>query len=121
MSKMIKCPFTKIASILLAIVMIIGTIPTFCAINIELVATTQIENLPVIDKTDATSDETDFIAGDVNRDSKFDIRDATLVQKYLAKLSTLDEEQMIIADINTDNAVVIKDATVIQKKIAKLI
>ena len=118
---MIKCPFVKIASVLIVLIMIFATIPTFSAAYIELVATTQIENLPVIDKTDATSDETDFIAGDVNRDSKFDIRDATLVQKYLAKLSTLDEEQMIIADINTDHTVVIKDATTIQKKIAKLI
>lgn len=71
--------------------------------------------------TESTPDEDDLLLGDVNRDGKINIRDATLIQKHLAKLASLDEKQMIIADINLDNKVNIKDATTIQKKIANLI
>ncbi len=68
-----------------------------------------------------TPDEEELLLGDVNRDGKLNIRDATLIQKHLAKLASLDDEQMIIADITLDKKVNIKDATTIQKKIANLI
>ena len=62
-----------------------------------------------------------FELGDVNRDSKLNIRDATLIQKALAKLESLDDEQLTLADYLTDGKVNIKDATQIQKKIANII
>lgn len=71
--------------------------------------------------TETTPDEDDYLLGDVDRDGKLSIRDATLIQKYLAKLVELDKEQIIIADITLDKKVNIKDVTTIQKKIAKLI
>ena len=71
--------------------------------------------------SDSTSDESKYLLGDVNRDGKLNIRDATLIQKYLAKISTLDEEQIALADYNKDCKVSVQDATRIQKKLANLI
>ena len=59
--------------------------------------------------------------GDVNRDGKLNIRDATLIQKVLAKLEQFDNEQLILADYFADGKVNIKDVTQIQKKLANLI
>lgn len=61
------------------------------------------------------------IIGDVNGDRKLNIRDATLIQKYLAKLTVYSGEQVYLADFNGDKVVNIKDATTIQKKLANLI
>lgn len=86
----------------------------------DIEGTTSSEDEP--SDTDATTpDEQNYLLGDVNRDGKLNIRDATLIQKYLAKIAALDDEQMIIADITLDKKVNIKDATYIQKKIANII
>ncbi|MBQ5399213.1 MAG: type I pullulanase [Ruminococcus sp.] len=58
--------------------------------------------------------------GDVNRDKKLNIKDATEIQKKLALLTEFDAEQMALADFNKDGAVSIKDATAIQMRLAKL-
>lgn len=71
--------------------------------------------------SDSTPDQSEFLLGDVNRDGKLNIRDATLIQKYIAKISELDDEQIMLADFNQDGKVNVKDATRIQKKIANLI
>lgn len=62
-----------------------------------------------------------FELGDVNRDGKLNIRDATIIQKHLAKMVTLDEGALALADFYLNGKVNIKDATTIQKKIAGLI
>ena len=62
-----------------------------------------------------------FAKGDVNRDGKLNIKDATAIQKYIAKMIEFDEEQEILADYNKDEKINVKDATTIQKKIANLI
>lgn len=59
--------------------------------------------------------------GDVNMDKDINIKDATLVQKYIANLETLSDEQMILADADLDLDVNIKDATYIQKLVAGLV
>jgi len=69
--------------------------------------------------TDPT--ESTFDLGDVNMDKKLNIRDATAIQKHLAKISALSEEALAFADFTQDGKVNIKDATNIQKKIAGLI
>jgi type I pullulanase len=56
--------------------------------------------------------------GDVNRDGNLSIKDATLIQKNIAKLETLDAEQLALADMNGDGTISIKDATKIQRIIA---
>lgn len=59
--------------------------------------------------------------GDVNRDGKLNIRDATAIQKHLAKLIDFDDEQKALADFQADGKLNIKDATRIQKKLANLL
>lgn len=59
--------------------------------------------------------------GDVNCDGSITVKDATLVQKSIAKLATLSAAQEKLADVNKDNAISIKDATLIQKYVVKLI
>ncbi len=62
-----------------------------------------------------------FMRGDVNRDGKLNIRDATLIQKYIAKMVTASEINLLAADFNLDSRINIKDATNIQKTIAGII
>lgn len=57
------------------------------------------------------------IIGDVNKDEKLNIRDATALQKYLAKI---DEVYKLVADFNGDLKIDIRDVTDIQKKLAGL-
>lgn len=56
--------------------------------------------------------------GDVNGDGKVNIKDVTLIQKFLANLETLGAIGKEVSDVNSDSRVTIKDATAIQKKIA---
>lgn len=71
--------------------------------------------------SDSTPDQPEFMLGDVNRDGKLNIRDVTLIQKYIAKLAEFDTEQIMLADFNEDGKVNVKDATRIQKKLANLL
>lgn len=59
------------------------------------------------------------IIGDVNGDETVSIKDVTLIQKHIAKLSTGIEIVLGITDCTKDGSVNIKDATVIQKYLAK--
>lgn len=59
--------------------------------------------------------------GDVDLDGKVTILDATMIQRYLAKLSELNSVQLANADTDKDGNVSILDATRIQRYIAKLI
>ena len=68
-----------------------------------------------------TTATAEFELGDVNGDGKLNIRDATAIQKHLAKIATLSDEVLPVADYNADGKVNVKDATTIQKKIAGLI
>ncbi len=64
--------------------------------------------------------ENNLILGDSNLDSKVNIKDATSVQKYVAKLLEFSEDNKICADCNIDEKINIKDATAIQKFLAKM-
>ena len=70
-------------------------------------------------KDESSGDE--FAVGDVNADGKLNIKDATTIQKFVAKMIELDEKAQARADYNADGKVNVKDATMIQKKIANLI
>lgn len=65
-------------------------------------------------------DTGDFELGDVNMDSKLNIKDATAIQKYSAKMVEFDDIAMLLADFNSDGKVNVKDATAIQKNIVGL-
>ena len=62
-----------------------------------------------------------LILGDANLDSKVNIKDATVIQKFVAKILEFSEENEISSDCNADGKINIKDATNIQKKIAGII
>lgn len=53
------------------------------------------------------------ILGDVDGSYAVTIKDATIIQQYLAKLTTLTEDQITLADVNGDGSVNIKDVTLI--------
>lgn len=59
--------------------------------------------------------------GDVNCDGKTTIKDATTIQKHLAKIMTLTNVELFFADTSHDGKVSISDATKIQKYLAKII
>ena len=71
---------------------------------------------PVTETTEAP-----YETGDINLDRSVNVKDATLLQMYLANLKTLSELQLSLSDVNRDGKINIKDATVIQKIAAKLI
>lgn len=58
--------------------------------------------------------------GDVNFDGNVDVLDATLIQKHLAKISTLGDSALEKADTDYNLDINILDATHIQKIIAKI-
>ena len=57
--------------------------------------------------------------GDSNMDEKFTVKDATLVEKYIANIETLNNQQMFLADVNCDSIVNVQDSTLINKILAK--
>ncbi len=61
-----------------------------------------------------------LILGDADFDERVKIQDATLIQKFAAKLSTLEGNGLITADVTGDGKINVKDATAIQKYIAKI-
>ncbi|MBE6794353.1 MAG: hypothetical protein E7532_05365 [Ruminococcaceae bacterium] len=60
------------------------------------------------------------ILGDVNGDGKVNIKDATTIQKFAAKILDLTDAEKLRADVNIDTKINIKDATAIQKYVAKI-
>lgn len=58
--------------------------------------------------------------GNVDRKGDINVKDATLIQKYLANLVELEKYPLRLADVNSDGKVNIKDATAIQKYCAKI-
>lgn len=60
------------------------------------------------------------LLGDVNLDEKVNIKDATQIQKAVAKIVKFDEGENRRAEVTGDGKVNIKDATAIQKYAAKI-
>ena len=56
-----------------------------------------------------------YYIGDTDLSGKINIKDATLIQKYVADISYLDHTQLFLANCNGEGGVNIKDATQIQK------
>lgn len=74
-----------------------------------------------VSSADATQNVEIFPMGDVNNDGFIIILDATLVQKYLAKVINEDSLALDNADFDSDDIVRINDATAIQKNLQKQI
>lgn len=62
-----------------------------------------------------------FKIGDVDKNTSVNVKDATLVQKYVAGIAELDEEALLLADTDANGTVNVKDATLIQKFAAGLV
>ncbi len=58
------------------------------------------------------------LIGDVNRNGKVTIIDATYIQLHLAEKSLLTGNALVAADINKDNNITIKDVTLLQAYLA---
>lgn len=61
-----------------------------------------------------------FIMGDADLNGKLSIKDATSIQKHLAKIISLDEISLTISDVDGNSKCTIKDATCVQKYLAKI-
>lgn len=59
--------------------------------------------------------------GDVNKDSQVNVKDATMIQKFVADMVEFDSAQIKCGDVDADNRVTVKDATAIQKYTAGII
>ena len=59
--------------------------------------------------------------GDVNRDGRLSVRDATALQFAIAELEPIDDMQKILGDVNGDGMISIKDVTLLQYRIAEII
>ncbi len=66
-------------------------------------------------------DTGDFEIGDVNMDGKINIKDATAIQKYVAKIIDFDDVQLILADYDGNGKANVRDTTAIQKFLAGII
>ena len=62
----------------------------------------------------------EYVYGDANSDNSITIKDATLVQKFVAFLVDAESLNLKNADCNLDSKVSVKDATCIQKYLANL-
>lgn len=62
-----------------------------------------------------------YLKGDADENGKVNIKDATTVQKHVAKLLTLSKQGVDNADVDGNGNLNVKDATTIQKFIANLI
>lgn len=76
--------------------------------------------LPTSTATESVPDDIPFY-GDADLNGKVNVKDATTVQKYAAKLLDLDGIAFTQADVTGDMKVNVKDATSIQKLVAKII
>ena len=66
-------------------------------------------------------DTGDFEIGDVNMDGKINIKDATAIQKHVAKIIELDDLQLLLADYDGNGKANVRDTTAIQKFLAGII
>ncbi|MBQ2971184.1 MAG: dockerin type I repeat-containing protein [Ruminococcus sp.] len=73
------------------------------------------------EKPTESQDPEEYLLGDVDGDGKVSVVDATLVQRHVAKLTTLEATQLLAADTYKDGEITVVDATTIQRFVAKLI
>jgi len=62
--------------------------------------------------------ETYHQKGDINCDDKINIKDATYIQKCLAKIIHMTDAMKLLGDVDFDGQVTIKDVTLLQKHLA---
>ncbi len=61
-----------------------------------------------------------LLLGDADLDGDITVKDATLIQKHVAKILTLDSDAQACSDVDGNQDITVKDATAIQKFVAKI-
>ncbi len=106
-------------------------VPTTAPVGTDPSETTPIVTIPPASKptTDPTTTPTTapvvtpaekVILGDADLNNQVSIKDATLIQKDLAKIVTLDEKATFAGDVDGNKTLSIKDVTYIQKHLAQM-
>ena len=101
------------------------TDPTETTESTETTATIPTETIVITEPSSGATEPSEpdvdkGILGDVNGDGKVNIKDATMIQKFAAKIIDLTDDEKLRADVNADNKNNVKDATAIQKFVAKI-
>ncbi|MBQ8573041.1 MAG: starch-binding protein, partial [Ruminococcus sp.] len=108
----------KLISMLLAVMMVLS----MCTVGM-VSASALPENAVIsdVEGNDATSIDGELygLMGDTDANGTINVKDATQIQKFAAKLVELDETSEALADVDLDGKVNVKDATAIQKWVAK--
>lgn len=63
----------------------------------------------------------DYLKGDADCNGKVNVKDATLIQKYIAKISEMTAQGLENAEVDGNGKLNVKDATMIQKYIANIV
>ncbi|MBR3988397.1 MAG: starch-binding protein [Clostridia bacterium] len=108
----------KLISLLLAVMMVLS----MCTVG--MVSVSALPEDAIINDAegnDASGIDGDIfgLMGDTDDNDTVNVKDATQIQKFAAKLIELDEASTALADVNLDDKVNVKDATAIQKWVAK--
>lgn len=98
--------FLRIASLLLVLVTALSTASLMSAFALE------VEDYYL---------SSDAFYGDTDNDLKITVKDATSIQKHLAKLIELERKSQLVADVDGNGKLTISDATDIQKYLANII
>lgn len=64
-------------------------------------------------------EDVQYELGDTDNDNYRTIKDATLIQKYLANIITVEDMNTENADVNRDNRITISDVTAIRSSLQK--
>ncbi len=109
----------KLISMLLAVLMVLS----MCTVG--MVSAYALPENAVINDTegsDASSIDGELygLMGDSDANGKINVKDATQIQKFAAKLIELDETSEALSDVDLNGKVNVKDATAIQKWVAKI-
>ena len=62
-----------------------------------------------------------YNAGDADLDDRVTIKDATVIQKYVANISPFNYLQECVSEVDGDGRITVKDATMVQKKCAHIV
>lgn len=107
----------KFLSVLLAVIMILS-------VSAITASAQTIADYAVSENEGATADSVNGTSigyvGDADMSDDISIKDATAIQKSIAKLVTFTDTQELLADADLSGDISIKDATAIQKWIAKI-
>jgi len=77
-------------------------------------------SISTTDSIEPTSQEEKYLLGDADQDGKITVKDATKIQKHVAKILTLTGTVLKAADTDGDGKTTVKDASVVQKFVAKI-